>query len=134
MTDEVVTSGKAQAVDADIESQVVATSPRHTRIIGLDGVRGLGCLAVVAGHVAITYSPKTHDKAFLGVLGLALILFFALSGFLLFLPYVRRLTAEASSAAMPSTLQYALHRALRVFPVYLVIFLICNFLLRAVYD
>ena len=133
MTDEVVTSGKAQAVDEDIESQVVATSPRHTRIIGLDGVRGLGCLAVVVGHVAITYSPKTHDKAFLGVLGLALILFFALSGFLLFLPYVRRLTAEASSAAMPSTSQYALHRVLRVFPGYLVIFLICNYVLRAVY-
>lgn len=133
MTEEVVTSDKAQAADAEIESQVVATSPTHTRIIGLDGVRGLGCLAVVVGHVAITYSPKTHDKAFLGMLGLALILFFALSGFLLFLPYVRRLTAEASSAAMPSTSQYALHRVLRVFPGYLVIFLICNFVLRAVY-
>ena len=72
-----------------IESQVLASSPTHTRIIGLDGIRGLGCLAVVMGHVALSYSPVTHDKAFLGVLGLALILFFVLSGFLLFLPYIR---------------------------------------------
>ncbi|KAA0118053.1 acyltransferase [Mycolicibacterium sp. P9-22] len=116
-----------------IESQVLATSPTHTRIIGLDGIRGLGCLAVVMGHVALSYSPVTHDKAFLGVLGLALILFFVLSGFLLFLPYIRRLTKDRSKAAMPDTKQYALHRFFRVFPGYLTIFLICNFVLQAAY-
>jgi len=116
-----------------IESQVVATSPTHTRIIGLDGIRGLGCLAVVMGHVALSYSPVTHDKAFLGVLGLALILFFVLSGFLLFLPYIRRLTKDPAKAVMPDTKQYALHRFFRVFPGYLTIFLICNFVLQVAY-
>lgn len=133
MTDKVVAPAKSDGVESEIESQVIATSPRHARIIGLDGVRGLGCLAVVVGHVAITYSPTIHDRALLGMLGLALILFFALSGFLLFLPYVRRLTAEPDSAKMPSTRQYALHRVLRVFPGYLAIFLICNFVFQVAY-
>lgn len=114
-----------------IESQVIESSPTHRRILGLDGIRGLGCLAVVVGHVGEFYSPVTHHKALLDILGLALILFFVLSGFLLFLPYVRKLTK--AGAAMPDTRQYFLHRAFRVFPGYLVIFLICNFILRAVY-
>ncbi len=99
MTD--TNAARGQAPAPAIESQVVASSPTQTRIIGLDGIRGLGCLAVVVGHVALAYSPVTHDKAFLGVLGLALILFFVLSGFLLFLPYIRRLTKDRSAAAMP---------------------------------
>lgn len=124
---------QAAQPDQVIESQVLATSPTHTRIIGLDGIRGLGCLAVVTGHVALSYSPVTHDKAFLGVLGLALILFFVLSGFLLFLPYIRRLTKDRTKAVMPDTTQYALHRVFRVFPGYLTIFLICNFVLQVAY-
>lgn len=114
-----------------IESQVIASSPTHRRILGLDGIRGLGCLAVVVGHVGEFYSPVTHHKALLDILGLALILFFVLSGFLLFLPYVRKLTKPGS--AMPDTRQYFLHRVFRVFPGYVAIFLICNFVLRAVF-
>jgi len=119
------------AAEPPIESQVIASSPTHRRIHGLDGIRGLGCLAVVVGHVGEFYSPQTHHKALLDVLGLALILFFVLSGFLLFLPYVRRLTKQGSE--MPETRQYFLHRVFRVFPGYVVIFLICNFVLRAVF-
>ena len=107
--------------------------PKPARIEGLDGVRGLGCLAVIVGHVTIVYSPHTHDSAMLGLLGIALILFFALSGFLLFLPYVRRLTAEPSKLRMPDSREFALHRVMRVFPAYLVIFLICNFVFRVAY-
>ncbi|MCV7435242.1 acyltransferase family protein [Mycolicibacterium bacteremicum] len=123
----------AAAPDSAVESQVMASAPNRARIIGLDGIRGLGCLAVVVGHVALSYSPVTHDKAFLGVLGLALILFFVLSGFLLFLPYIRRLTKDRSTASMPDTKQYVLHRIFRVFPGYLVIFLLCNYVLQVAY-
>lgn len=126
-----IESTQSQAAEPPIESQVIESSPTHRRIIGLDGIRGLGCLAVVVGHVGEFYSPQTHHKALLDILGLALILFFVLSGFLLFLPYVRKLTKPG--AAMPETRQYFLHRAFRVFPGYVVIFLICNFVLRAVY-
>ncbi|MHA3023229.1 acyltransferase family protein [Mycobacterium sp. BMJ-28] len=133
MTDTNAAREDAQQVEPPIESQVLATSPTHRRIIGLDGVRGLGCLAVVAGHVGIAYSPIVHHKAKLDILGLALILFFVLSGFLLFLPYIRRLTKPVDKAVMPDTRQYALHRVFRVFPGYLVIFLICNFVLQVAY-
>ncbi|MGB8406979.1 MAG: acyltransferase [Mycobacterium sp.] len=121
----------APVEEQPIESQVIESSPTHRRIVGLDGIRGLGCLAVVVGHVGEVYTPHTHHKALLDILGLALILFFVLSGFLLFLPYVRKLTKP--NAVMPDTRQYFLHRVFRVFPGYLVIFLICNFALRAVF-
>lgn len=123
-------SEKAEA-ELPIESQVIASSPTNRRVVGLDGIRGLGCLAVVVGHVGEFYTPVTHHKALLDVLGLALILFFVLSGFLLFLPYVRRLTKP--DGEMPDTRTYFLHRVFRVFPGYVVIFLIANFVLRAVY-
>ncbi len=119
------------AAKLPIESQVIASSPTRGRVVGLDGIRGLGCLAVVVGHVGEFYTPITHSKAFLDVLGLALILFFVLSGFLLFLPYVRRLTKPG--ADMPDTRQYFLHRVFRVFPGYVAIFLLANFIFRAVY-
>lgn len=113
------------------EPKPAAGAPIQRRVVGLDGIRGLGCLAVVVGHVGEFYTPVTHHKALLDVLGLALILFFVLSGFLLFLPYVRKLTRP--DAAMPDTRQYFLHRVFRVFPGYVAIFLIANFVLRAVY-
>ena len=31
----------------------------HSRIIGLDGARGLSCLGVAVAHVAGHYSPET---------------------------------------------------------------------------
>ena len=110
-----------------------AARPKFARIEGLDGVRGLGCLAVIVGHVTHFYSPHTHQEAMLQLLGIALILFFALSGFLLFLPYLRRLMADKSKLRMPDTRDFALHRIFRVFPGFLVIFLICNYVFRAVY-
>ncbi len=89
---------------------MLATSPTHTRIIGLDGIRGLGCLAVVMGPCrAELFAGHPADKAFLGVLGLALIPVLRAQRFLLLLPYIRRLTKDRSKAAMPDTKQYALH-------------------------
>jgi peptidoglycan/LPS O-acetylase OafA/YrhL len=60
----------------------------------------------------------------------ALIFFFALSGFVLYLPYVQRL---ASGRERPSTASYLKNRVLRIFPVYLVIFIVANFVMHATY-
>lgn len=103
------------------------------RIIGLDGARGIACLSVAVMHIAVHYSPLTSNAANINLLGLALIFFYVLSGFLLFLPYIRALVAERDSVQMPSTRNFAIHRIARVFPAYLVIFLICNYGFRAVY-
>lgn len=117
----------------------VATTPatpqvdapkRPARILGLDGPRGFACLCVLAVHVGGHYSPQTVATHKLGLLGQGLIFFFALSGFLIFLPMVRKLFA---GKPMPNNVSYALHRLLRVFPAYLFIFLFANFVMRAVF-
>lgn len=110
-----------------------ASGFNKARIIGLDGARGIACLAVAVMHIAVHYSPLTSNAANINLLGLALIFFYVLSGFLLFLPYIRALVADRDTAQMPSTRNFTIHRIARVFPAYLVIFLICNFGFRAVY-
>ncbi|MBJ7339082.1 acyltransferase [Mycolicibacterium sp.] len=131
-------NGQAAGVGADelAPEKALNTAPakqNRARIIGLDGVRGLGCLGVAVAHVAGHYSPLTTAAGKLNLIGMVLLLFFVLSGFLLFLPYVRGLTRERGALKLPNTKQYALHRVLRVLPAYLVIFLVVNYVLRIAY-
>jgi peptidoglycan/LPS O-acetylase OafA/YrhL len=83
---------------------------------------------VIMVHVSLQFAPSVLAVTHIDFLGQALTFFFALSGFLLYLPYVKRLSTHGS---MPKTSAYLRHRVLRVFPAYLVIFLIVNFVLRA---
>lgn len=115
-------------------TQASPTDPparRPARILGLDGPRGFACLCVLAVHVGGHNSPQTVATFKLGLLGQGLIFFFALSGFLIFLPMVRKLFA---GKPMPDNKSYAVHRIMRVFPAYIVIFLLCSFVLRAVFT
>jgi peptidoglycan/LPS O-acetylase OafA/YrhL len=110
------------------------TSPprrRRVRIIGLDGVRGLLCLMIAITHVTTHYSPKTAATWQTGIFGFSLVYFFVLSGFLLFLPYVRNLVDERSG--MPDVTDYVVHRFARIVPCYLVIFLFVNYVLQIAY-
>ncbi|MGX9790276.1 acyltransferase family protein [Mycobacterium sp. MMS18-G62] len=109
-----------------------ALTRAKTRIIGLDGARGLSCVGVAIMHVTGHYSPHTSATWKTNLVGLSLIFFYVLSGFLLFLPYVRKLT-EDRGTAMPSTANFAMHRVARILPGYLAIFLICNFVFQIVY-
>jgi peptidoglycan/LPS O-acetylase OafA/YrhL len=59
--------------------------------------------------------------------------FFVLSGFLLFLPYVRSLSTERRSARMPNVRDYTVQRFARIMPCYLAIFLVVNFILQLSY-
>lgn len=105
-------------------------APRPNRLAGLEGPRGVGCLCVIFVHVAVHFYPSVLDAANLDFLGQALTFFFALSGFLLYLPYVQRLSR---GRPIPPTRAYLRHRLMRVFPGYLAIFIVANFVLRAVY-
>nr|WP_238995672.1 acyltransferase [Mycolicibacterium sp. CBMA 360] len=96
----------------------------------MDGARGLSCLGVAVTHVTGHYSPVTAHEWKTSLVGLALIFFYALSGFLLFLPYVRNLIENRE---LPSTANFAVHRVARILPGYLVIFLLCNYLLQIAY-
>jgi peptidoglycan/LPS O-acetylase OafA/YrhL len=118
---------------ADAKSSISAPVRTRGRIIGLDGVRGLSCLGVAVMHITGHFSPHTAAVWHTNLVGLSLILFYVLSGFLLFLPYVRNLTEDRASASMPSTKNFAIHRIARIIPGYLAIFLICNFVLQVAY-
>jgi peptidoglycan/LPS O-acetylase OafA/YrhL len=109
-----------------------AVTRTKSRIIGLDGARGLSCLGVAVMHVTGHYSPHTAATWKTNLVGLSLIFFYVLSGFLLFLPYIRTLT-EDRGTRMPSTANFAMHRVARILPGYLAIFLVCNFVFQIVY-
>ncbi len=114
-----------------IGGEVTAPVPaKKQRLAGLEGPRGVGCLCVIAVHVAVHFTPNVLAATRIDFLGQALTFFFALSGFLLYLPYVKSLSRRR---AMPNTREYLRHRVLRVYPAYLVIFLLANFAFRAVY-
>lgn len=131
-----MTADSAAVTHRQPSGPVPAAPPRRTpakRIVGLDGARGIACLGVLVLHVSAHYSPETMSAFKIQLVGQTLILFFALSGFLLFLPYVRAIVAAPEAIKMPNTKAFALHRFARILPGYLAIFLISSFVLRAVY-
>jgi peptidoglycan/LPS O-acetylase OafA/YrhL len=97
-------------------------SPRRTRLDALDGLRGLAALGVLVLHVWMFSYGDNHKppKGFLdfalGELRLGVQLFFVLSGFLIFRPYVAAVLEGARKG--PSLTRYAIRRAARILPGY----------------
>lgn len=88
---------------------------------GLDGIRAMAALMVLVFHVGI----ETGDALAPGLFGallsggeMAVPLFFALSGLLLFRPWAR---AALDRAAVPPARPYLWRRALRVMPAYWIV-------------
>ncbi|BBY81614.1 acyltransferase [Mycolicibacterium pulveris] len=124
---------KGAAPSAPSTSPDLDRKAKRARIIGLDGVRGLLCLSIAITHVTGYYTKNTADTWKTNLFGFSLVYFFVLSGFLLFLPYVRNLVAVDRRVRMPNVRDYTIHRLARIMPAYLVIFLIVNFVLRLSY-
>jgi peptidoglycan/LPS O-acetylase OafA/YrhL len=89
---------------------------------GLDGLRGLAALAVFSVHVWIYQLPNTVrvERKGLGELALfeariAFVLFFVLSGYLLYRPFARGALGESAPASIAS---YLVRRAARIMPAY----------------
>ena len=89
------------------------------RVPTLTGVRGLAALLVVATHAAYTTGKYTHGYVGLvfSRMEIGVPIFFVLSGFLLFGPWVR---AAVAGATAPSLRRYAQHRVRRIMPAYAV--------------
>lgn len=107
-----------------------AAGPKRMWLAGLEGPRGVACLSVILVHVTVHYTPGILDATRLDFLGQALTFFFVLSGFLLYLPFVKKLVTGSNA---PATGKYFVSRIRRVFPAYLFIFVISNFVLQASY-
>ena len=89
------------------------------RVPSLTGVRALAAILVVATHAAYTTGKYTHGYVGLvfSRMEIGVPIFFVLSGFLLFGPWVR---AVASGAPAPSLRRYARNRVRRIMPAYVV--------------
>ena len=89
------------------------------RVASLTGVRAVAALLVVGTHAAYTTGKYTHG--FVGLvysrMEIGVPIFFALSGYLLFGPWVR---AAAGGRQSPPLGRYAWHRVRRIMPAYVV--------------
>ena len=98
------TSLRAFPAFADMAGEKRSAAAPH--FAALDGLRGLAALAVLAEHAGIMSNA---------VGGVGVLLFFALSGFLLALPFLRDPTRAVSGDYM---LTYMRRRLLRIIPMY----------------
>jgi len=93
------------------------TSP--PRVPALTGLRAVAALAVVGTHAAFATGKLTHGYlgAIYAHLDVGVAIFFVLTGFLLFRPWVR---AATGGSAPPNLTRYAQNRVRRIVPGYVV--------------
>ncbi len=95
----------------------------RNRVASLTGLRAVAALLVVGTHAAFATGFLRHG--YLGLVGarleIGVPIFFVLSGYLLFRPWV---SASAADTPSPDLARYARHRIRRVLPGYLVTVLV----------
>src|SRR5689334_9066500 len=104
----------------DTEAQGGLESVTATgRVDSLTGIRAVAALLVVLTHAA--YTTGRYGQGYVGLMfsrmEIGVPIFFVLSGFLLFSPWV---TASATGSDAPSVKRYAWHRVRRIMPAYVV--------------
>jgi len=109
-------------VSASLEASGHRTLPRgpaQSHVPALTGLRAIAALLVVGTHAAFATGALTHGYlgAIYARLEIGVSIFFALSGFLLFRPWV---SAAASSSQAPNVARYTRHRFRRIMPAYVV--------------
>ena len=101
----------------------------EVRSARVESIRALAALGVLAGH-ALVDGYRNDPVIFQGwhrfvqAGGFGVFVFFSLSGYLLFRPFVRATWGERRPIALG---QYAINRAVRILPLYYVVFLVYVF-------
>jgi peptidoglycan/LPS O-acetylase OafA/YrhL len=105
-----------------------------SRLPGIEGMRAIAASSILVYHVWL-FSAPDGSRADVGPLDFVLqdfafgvTLFFTLSGFLLYRPYVASLLR---SSPLPSAAGYFRNRALRIVPAYLVILFLVSYAFRS---
>ncbi|MEO3761278.1 acyltransferase [Mycobacterium sp. B14F4] len=103
---------------ADAQGGLESVS-KAERVASLTGIRAVAALLVMLTHAA--YTTGKYPQGYLGLVysraEIGVPIFFVLSGFLLFAPWVK---AAAAGTAPPSVRRYAWHRVRRIMPAYAV--------------
>lgn len=98
-------------------ADAVAPPPRHPRFPLIDGMRAVAVISVVVVHAAF-FSGATGDSAggrLLSHLNIGVTIFFVISGFLLYRPFIAE---RGGGPPPPAIADYARRRFLRIFPAY----------------
>ncbi|MGH3561077.1 MAG: acyltransferase family protein [Mycobacterium sp.] len=109
-----MTASKSEVAQGGLEQ-----TARVDWVASLTGIRAVAAILVVATHAAYTTGKYTHGYVGLvcSRLEIGVPIFFVLSGFLLFRPWVK---ATANGRPAPSVPRYAWHRVRRIMPAYVV--------------
>ena len=98
-----------------------AVAPRalsdRTRLLGLDGLRGVAASLIVVHHAANVSGPQRTAPftAVAWVADVGVAVFFVLSGFVIYRPFA---AAHLSGRSVPATVPFWWRRALRLLPAY----------------
>lgn len=105
------------APSVGVAPAVVAAPPGHPRFPLVDSLRAVAALCVVVTHTAVFGGFATHawTTALLTNLTIGVPVFFVISGFLLYRPF---LAAQVLGAPRTSLRRYAWRRLLRIVPAY----------------
>jgi peptidoglycan/LPS O-acetylase OafA/YrhL len=114
--------------------RILTTTPSSgLRLAGIEGARAIAAGSILVSHVWLFSSPE--GKVDLGPLEIVapdldygVVLFFALSGFLLYWPFAAAIVRGTNN---PDSRRYFRNRALRIIPAYWVILLACSFVLQS---
>ncbi len=108
--------------DLDAQGGLESVS-KPERVSSLTGIRAVAALLVMLTHAA--YTTGKYNHGYVGLvysrMEIGVPIFFVLSGFLLFGPWVK---AAASGSEPPSVRRYARHRVRRIMPAYIVTVLV----------
>ena len=106
---------------------------RAERVASLTGIRAVAAILVMATHAA--YATGKYSHGYVGLvysrMEIGVPIFFVLSGFLLFGPWVK---AVATDGPAPSVRRYAWHRVRRIMPAYVVTVLVAQDVERSVAE
>jgi len=116
-------NGDSDSAEPDAEASEPVTEPvvagrasASINFAGLDGLRAIAALGVLVCHVALASGQITRTGGeYLARADVGVALFFMLSGFLLYRPFVSN---RLDGKPRPKADRYLRHRFLRIFPAY----------------
>jgi peptidoglycan/LPS O-acetylase OafA/YrhL len=119
----------ADAAVGGLESPAAPRGPERVTFPCFDGFRALAALVVLVTHVAFLsgFNGRSRFGAFTARMDVGVAVFFMISGFLLYRPFV---AARLADGGAPRAVAYFWRRALRILPAYWVALTVTVFILH----